>query len=331
MELPAPSGAYGATDPLFLLLAALAIEAYAGDILARLPWIPHPRALVARAAGRLEIKLNKPQRSRTVLIVRGAVVVVAVVLGAAAAGWGLGLLTRDFPYTWVIELFVLVALLNQRSSGRQAGRVVAALQARDVAGAREHLRTLAGELLDPDELERLEPRGIGLAAVAGLGQRFASGVLAPVFWYALLGLPGLFAQQAARVVALVVATGNRPGGGGYDLGREGDFAFAAVRLDAALVWIPDKLAGLMLVLAAIFVPTTHPGTALRRLPRAASSWAVAALGGALRLAARRDASLSPAAAPGAQEVRRAIGLFMVGCLINAGGLAVLVLLRQLGG
>jgi len=328
MDLPAPPGAYGATDPLFLLLAALAIEAYVGDLAARLPFVRHPRALVVRLAGTLERRLNKPQRSRRALIVRGAVVIVFIALLAAVAGSALAWLTRGLPYTWIVELFVLVSLLGQRTAGRLAGQVARALEAGEVDDAREHLRRLAGELLDPNELDRLEARGIGLAAVGGLGERFTGAVVGPVFWYILLGLPGLFLQQAVRVAATVVSTGNRPGGGGYDRGREGDFAFPAVRLDVALRWIPDRLAGLYLALAACFLPGADPLTAFRRLRRA-KAWSVGALGGALHLAARRDASLSPVAAPGAREVGRALGLFTVACLINAGLVAALVLLRQL--
>lgn len=327
MDWPTTPGAYGATDPLFLLLAALAIEAYVGDLAARLPFVPHPRALIVRLAGVLERRLNKPQRSRQALILRGAVVVLFIAIVAALAGWGLAMLTRGLPYTWVVELFVLVSLLGQRTSGRQASQVSRALDAGAVDDAREHLRTLAGELMDPNELDRLDGRGIGLSAVAGLGERFTSAVVAPVFWYVLLGLPGIFMSQAVRVAATVVSTGNRPGGGGFDKRGEGDFAFPAVRLDAALRWIPDKLAGIFLATAAFFVPTTYPLTAFKRLPKA-HAWTVGALGGALRLTARRDASLSPVASVGAREVGRALGLFTVACLIHAALLAGLVLLRQ---
>lgn len=327
MDLLPSVGAFGATDPLFLLLAALAVEGYAGDIVARLPRVPHPRGVIARAAGKLEARLNKPQRNRRDLIVRGVVVVLAIALGAAGAGLLLAWVRDTVNFFWVVELLLLVSLVSQRGSGRQAARVAEALKAGDVTGAREHLRPLAGEMLDPKRLDALDSRGVALAALQGLAVRFSGGVVAPVFWYVLLGLPGILLQQAVRSTATVVATGNRPGGGGYNPAMEGDFAFPAVRLDAALGWIPDKIAGLLLVFAAVFIPAAKPLRALRRL-RPGRSWPVAAMGGALMLAARADASISPAAAPGAKEITRALALFAVGCLVNAGVIAVLVLLRQ---
>jgi adenosylcobinamide-phosphate synthase len=329
MDLVATS-AFGATDSLFLLLAALAVEAYVGDIAGRLPGVPHPRASIVRLSHALERRLNRPQRSRRDLMLRGGVCAVGVVALAAAIGYVLSAAAREVPLLWLLEVVVIVAFLGQRTTGRRAAGVARALETRDTNRARQDLTALAGELLDPDEVARMDARAIGLSTVAGLGERFASAVVAPAFWYVLLGLPGFLAQQALRSFASSVAMGNRPGGGGYRRGPEGDFAFIAARLDAALDWIPDKVAGLVLALAALFIPTTYPLTAFKRLPRG-HWWSIAALGGALRLAARRDASLSTAASPDANQVGRALGLFAVGCLIHGGLLAGLLVLRQVGG
>ena len=329
MNLTLPAGAFGATDPLFLLLAALAIEAYAGDILGRIPKLPHPRAPVVHAANRLERRLNRPHRSQAGLMLRGGTLVSGLALASALVGVGAAILTRHFPYLWLLELLLLIAMLGQRPAWRGARSVSQALVRRDPIQARHELNALAGDILDPDEIQHMGARQIGLAAVAGLGERFASAVVAPAFWYVLLGLPGLFAQQAVRSVATVIATSNRPGGGGYRRHAEGDFAFLAVRLDAALDWIPDKLAGVILAVAAVFIPSAHPITAFRRLPRG-HWWSIAAIGGALHLAARRNASLSAAAAPDTNQVNRAIALFAVGSLIHGGLLAGLLVLRQTG-
>jgi adenosylcobinamide-phosphate synthase len=329
MILPPMPGAYGATDPLFLLLAALVLDAYVGDILGRLPKIPHPRALVVRVSGRLERRLNRPRRTRRRLMVIGALTAALVTLAFAAVGVGLAVLTRGVSLLWILELFLIASLISQRAAGTGALAVGRALEARQIGRARQALTSLAGELLDPDDIRRMAPHEVALSAVAGLGDRFASAVVAPTFWFVLLGLPGLLAQQALRSYATTVATSNRPGGGGYRRGTEGDFAFPAARLDAALDWIPDKLAGVILALAALFVPTAHPWMALKRLPKG-QWWSIAAIGGALRLAARRDASPSGANAPGAHQVGRAMGVFTIGCLIHGGLMGGLLLLRQFG-
>ncbi|WP_200339833.1 cobalamin biosynthesis protein [Rhodovibrio sodomensis] len=322
-----PLGAYGANDPLFLLLAALIVEAYVGDVIARLPRVPHPRALLARLTARLERRLNRPQRGRQALVLRGLTVVLALALAAAAIGWGLAALSRVYPFAWVVELFLLVALIGQHGALRGLKAVADALAAGGAERTRAALRPMAGERLTPEQLEGLDLRGLSIAALDGGARRSVSAAFAPVLFYVLLGLPGLMAQQAIWVVACVVANGNKPGGQGLGVGREGDFALAAVTLDAALVWVPDKVAGLLFALAAAFVPGAHPLTALKRLSKA-HAWSVGALGGALRLTGRKDGTLSRVGAPEATQLKRAAMLLGVALLIQGGLVAVLVLLRQ---
>ena len=329
MTWPSISGVYGATDPLFLLVAALALDAYVGDILGRLPRVPHPRALVVRLAHRAELLLNRPTAHRRGLMARGAGAAVGVTALAAATGWGVAAATRSVPLLWAVELFLIASLISQRAAGRTALAIARALERREIGVARRELTALTGELLDPNDIRAMDSRAVSLSAVAGLGERFASAVVAPAFWFVLLGLPGLFGQQALRSYATAVATTNRPGGGGYHRGTEGDFAFPAARLDAALAWIPDKLAGVLLALAAVFVPTAQPGMALARLPRG-QWWAIAAIGGALGLSARTAPARTHAAAPEARQVGRGVGVFTLGCLVHAGLLASLLMLRQLG-
>ena len=322
-----PLGAYGANDPLFLLLVALAVEAYVGDVIARLPRVPHPRALLARLTRRLDRRLNRPQRGRQALVLRGLFVVLALALGAAAIGWALAAFTRVYPFAWVIELFLLVALIGQHGALRGFKSVADALATGGAERTRAALRPLAGERLAPEQLEGLDLRGLSIAALDGGARRAVAAAFAPVLFYVLLGLPGLMAQQAVWVVACVVAGGNKPGGQGLGVGREGDFALAAVKLDAALGWVPDKIAGLLFALAAAFVPGAHPLTAFRRLVRA-QAWSVGALGGALRLTGRKDGTLSRVGAPEAAQLKRAAMLLGVALLIQGGLVALLVLLRQ---
>ncbi len=93
------------------------------------------------------------------------------------------------------------------------------------------------------------------AAVAALGRRFARGLLGPIFWYVLLGLPGLFLQRGVQVMAMGLGAGQ---GGSH----AGAFGLAARALDRALALPPDYLAGLILAAAAAFVPGGQPLAAL---------------------------------------------------------------------
>jgi adenosylcobinamide-phosphate synthase len=252
-------------------------------------------------------RLDRPERGARNLRIRGAVVTLALAAAALALAWLVQWLTRHYPLAWGFEVALLALLLAQRSTWSQAAAVAAALQAGSLVRAREALRRLAGEGLGPDAVDGLGPSQVVEAAVAALGRRFARALLGPVFWYVLLGLPGLFLQQGAQVMAVGL-------GAGRGASRAGAFGMAARTLDRALTVLPDYLAGLILAAAAGFVPGGQP-----RL----------ALGPALKGRAGGAGALSAALAalPASARLRPALGAFAVACLIDAGLIALLALAR----
>ncbi len=143
--------------------------------------------------------------------------------------------------------------------------------------------------------------------MAALGRHFARGLLGPICWYVLLGLPGLFLQQGVQVMAMGL-------GAGQSAPRAGAFGLAPRALDRALALPPDYLAGLILAAAAAFVPGGQP---------------LLALGPALTGRASAGGALGAALAglPASARLRPALAIFAVACLIDAGLIALLALAR----
>ena len=311
-------GSFGFADPLFLLLIALAVEAYLGSRTLLAGRVPHPRAFLSRLVGALERRLNRAARGASVLRVRGFLVACGTLLGAAAAGGLLMAVTRFYPFAWVIEVLLLVILIGQRESWQRARGVESALAGGSLVRAREALRLLAMGRLAESRLERLDVQAIRAATVPALADRYAEGVVAPVFWYLLLGLPGIFVQQAVNVAAMRL-------GRGRSASDSGVFARPLVSLDRVLTFVPDRLAGLLLAAAALFLPAARPGPAFRRLP-GSLAWPRAAMTAALGLVAARPEDF---AAPDEALSERTRRLFVAACLLNA-ALVALVLLVRLG-
>jgi adenosylcobinamide-phosphate synthase len=99
----------------------------------------------------------------------------------------------------------------------------------------------------------------------------------PVFWYLLLGLPGVLAYRAIETVDGVV--------GRRDPARAG-FGLAPTRLEDATSWLPARLTGVLLALAGGFVPGGSPLRVWRAISKArsagaasAAAWVFAAAGG----------------------------------------------------
>jgi len=309
-------GAYGHADPLFLLLAALAVEAYLG----RLGWFSRllagPRAAAVRLARALEQRLNRPQRGLAERRRRGWIAALALLLAAAAAGWLLALFTRFYPFAWALELALLIVLLRQRRSWQEAATVAAALGRGDRQGARGALLRLAAGDLEAREVERLPAEALAPAAVTALGRRLGDGLVAPVFWYVLAGPGGLALQQASLLLARLYG-----GAALHDPAREppaGPFALGALRLARLLQWLPARLAALLLVGAAALAP----GLAARDALSGPGLRPETVLAGALGPPPLDQAPFDLAA------LRQALSLFTLACLLQAGLLALLLLVRQ---
>jgi adenosylcobinamide-phosphate synthase len=330
-------GAYGATDPLFLLLAALALEAYLGG-----PWIGErrylqPRRPVVNLVTELERRLNRPDRSGLDLLLRGAVFATGLSLAACALGWSVEWALLHYPFAWVFEVFLLALIVAQRTPCVQAAAVSSALAGGSMIAAQEALRPLVPGRVASDILDRLDRRGIVAATIDGLVRAFALQVVAPVFWFALLGLSGVFLQQAVRTAAAYLSAralrstaGDRVAVPAPVALGQAEFAMTALRLDTALCFLPMLVAAILLIAAAAFIPGCSPRGAMAR------AWAsrgnvTATMGGVLVL--EPEVADMTSAAPEFQitrnHIERAVAVVAVGCLINGGLVAALAWARAL--
>ena len=159
-------------------------------------------------------------------------------------------------------------------------------------------------------------------------------MVAPAFWYLLLGLPGLFVYKTVNTMDSMI---------GYRTQRHAAFGMATARLDDALNYIPARLAGAFIVAAAMFVPKGLSSQALRVMRRDGhkhrspnAGWPEAAMAGALSVALSgpRQYDGHTADEPwigeefsariGPVEIHRALYLFVVACLVHAAVVAAII-------
>lgn len=316
MTWTTPPGTYGAADPLFLLLLALAVEAYAGDRETLRRWID-PRPRVARLAAELARRLNRPERSARIRQLRGLLVLLMFGGAALIIGWLAALISRHYPFAWVLEFLLLTGLMTQRGSYRALFELRLALDSGSLVRAREALRPLTVGLMPDARVEKLAHREVSFIGLAGLADRLVAALVAPVFWYVALGLPGLFIVQTVQILAS--ASHREDDAAGRD-----PYVSVAATSERVLLWLPDRLAAGLVILAAAFVPDSSPRDGLRALGRdAVSAWS--ALAGTLGLSPNDAESLDE---PGLGDVLgTAQTLFLVTCLVQAGVITLLLLLR----
>ena len=263
-------------DPFLLALAALAADTVIGDPAALYRKVPHPVALVGRAIERLDARLNDAALSDARRFRRGGAVVLGVSLAAAGAGAIVHALATALPAGFLLEALAASALIAFRSLHDHVRAVARGLE-EGIAEARAAVAHIVGR--DP---KSLDPPALARAAIESLAENFSDAVVAPLFWYLLLGLPGLFACKAVNTLDSMI---------GHRDPRHLHFGRVAARVDDVANWIPARLAAGLLAGAALFLPGARAGDGLRAAFRDArrhrsvnAGWPEAAMAGALGFA-----------------------------------------------
>ena len=312
----APDWPIGQAVP-FILLMALALDALAGDPRR----LPHPVRLMGWLTGLLDRALNRERLGRGARVLLGVVAVVLVVGASAAAGWAVAHYVAALAWGWLAELALVAMLLAQRTMCVHMVRVARALDS-GAEPARDAVRHIVGR-----DVRALDEHAIARAAIESGAENYSDGVVAPAFWYLLLGLPGLCAYKAINTMDSMI---------GHRSPRHRAFGRAAARLDDAVNWVPARIAGGLVGLAALFVPGGAPGRAWRAMVRDApkhsspnAGWPEAAMAGALGLAllgprryegeaAGDEAWLGDGRAEAtADDLRRTVWVFAVACALVA--------------
>ena len=256
---------------------------------------------------------------------------------AAAAGWAISWAGGQLRFGWLVELALIISLLAQRSLFQHVRAVGAALSERGLEAGRAEVAHIVGR-----DVRQLDEHGVARAAIESCAENFSDGVVAPVFWYVLFGLPGMLAYKAVNTLDSMV---------GYRNDRYRAFGWASARLDDVMNLLPARLSGLLLSGAALAVPSARPGAGLRTMLRDAgrhrspnAGWPEAAMAGALDLSLagpRRYPGLvvddpwigDGTAQATARDVARALSLFTAACVLNGGIVAVAAVaaVARLGG
>lgn len=253
----------------FLAPLSLLIERLVGYPPALYAAIRHPVVWMGALIDQLERRLNTGDRRRAKGILALALLLLVTALLAGAIAWGL----RQVPFGWVAEAVLATAFLAQKELGRAVRAVADALGTSLEAGRRQ-VSQIVGR--DPDQLDEA---GVARAAIESLAESASDGVIAPLFWLLIGGLPGIALYKAVNTADSMI---------GHRTERHAAFGWASARLDDLLNWVPARLTALLLCGAGFLVKDADAErgwTAALRDARKHESpnagWPEAAMAGAL--------------------------------------------------
>ncbi|HEY2980229.1 MAG TPA: adenosylcobinamide-phosphate synthase CbiB [Anaerolineales bacterium] len=153
--------------------------------------------------------------------------------------------------------------------------VETAVERKDLAAARQAIAMLVGR-----DTAKMDLAACRRAAIESLSENFVDGYLSPVFWYALLGIPGLLLFKIASTMDSMV---------GYKTPQYLRFGWCGARVDDVMNYVPARLAWVVLGLSAILLPRLSARKAWRIgweqhriLPGPNPGWSEATMAGALQ-------------------------------------------------
>lgn len=219
-----------------VVAGAMVLDAITGDPRWLYNRIPHPVTLMGRTLGVLERSMNRPTEAdlRRRWLGAGA-------LGLYLAGWTGLAVAIEISLSGPLEALILILAASTLLAGRDlmshVEAVAAALESADLEPARDAVGRIVGR-----ETAMLDRPAIVRAATESLAENLSDGYVAPLFWFAVAGFPGLVAYKAVNTADSLI---------GHRDDRYRAFGWAAARTDDLANWIPARLTAALLAVAAV--------------------------------------------------------------------------------
>ena len=226
------------TDLALLLLLAWLLDVWLGDP----RWMPHPVVGFGRLIAWGEHRLNRGwwRRTKGAFLTMGLIVGVLLLVGAlqyvldAAARTAGTLVAQRALYglrCLVLTLLMFLCLAGH-TLRREVRDVFLALD-RGLDEGRRQVARIVGR-----DTERLTAQEVRTAALETLAENLSDGVIAPLFWLVLLGVPGMMTYKMINTLDSMV---------GYRNERYADFGCCSAKMDDIANFLPSRLTALLMI------------------------------------------------------------------------------------
>ena len=213
--------------------------AYAWDLLIGDPeWLPHPVRWIGRMISGGEWLLRRFTRAPSSELVAGLVLTVIVVGMFGIGSWIVLLWLRGLnpALAFVVSVYLAASTLATRSLLDEARMVRRFLVNGDLLSARQQVSRIVGR--DTQELDEPE---VTRAVIETLAESASDGIVAPMFYLAIGGVPAALAYKAINTLDSMIGHRDKH----YKF-----FGKCAARLDDVASFIPARVTALLLVCAA---------------------------------------------------------------------------------
>jgi len=193
-------------------------------------WMPHPIVLFGNCISKGDKFLNKGEFR----LFKGAVLVIIYVIAVAVVFF----YSEEFLYSMSVyagmafsAVFLFFGLANKSLIG-EGKEVIATLEEGGLEAGRKRLSWIVGR-----DTSALSENQIRKAVLETISENLSDGVIAPLFYFALAGLPGIMCYKMVNTFDSMI---------GYKNEKYKDFGCFAAKLDDVLNFIPARLTALLI-------------------------------------------------------------------------------------
>ena len=209
-----------------ILLIALILDYLIGDPNKVWSKIPHPAVIMGKLISWFDYNFN----FGSALKFKGIFAIFSLSIMACLIGQFIHLL----PDYGLIELLITTILLAHNSLVKHVKDVLIGLN-NSLNEGRNAVACIVGR-----QTKNLDESNVSRAAVESAAENFSDAVIAPIFWYLLLGLPGLFLYKMTNTADSMI---------GYKSEKYLLFGFGAAKFDDLMNWIPSRICGTLMCAA----------------------------------------------------------------------------------
>ena len=186
--------------------------------------IPHPAVIMGRAVDIADKRLNTGHHRR----LKGAIALIA--LGIVAVAMGLMLAVIPTP---IVDVLVVAILIAQKSLVQHVRAVGDAL-GQSLTQARTAVSQIVGR-----DVSDMNEASVARSAIESAVENLSDGVIAPLFWFAVAGLPGILLYKVVNTADSMI---------GHLNDQYSDFGWASARFDDVLNFLPARITALMILI-----------------------------------------------------------------------------------
>ncbi len=248
------------------MMSFLALGMVIDALLGEPKWIwsrvTHPIVMIGKIISLADKLLNRASHRK----LKGIFFLFLLILLGLFTGW---LLSQFGGFT---EIIVIAILIAQKSLSEHVISVASALRISIAEG-----RLAVSKIVGRDTCSMDEPQVVR-AAIESASENFSDGVIAPIFWYMIGGLPGMVVYKCVNTADSMI---------GFKTETYVDFGWASARFDDLLNWLPARLSAFVLLMSGGNIllngwTDIASGAKLHRSPNA--GWPEAAMASLLNVA-----------------------------------------------